>query len=292
MGRRRWADDGGTAARRGGSDVGHRARHAVRGHPSRHAREGGEALREGARVRPPGRAVHAGRRRAREAVHAAAAALAEAAPDPRRPGARRVRSVRTAVRAPAGGAGNQQRDRRGGSRLRLRGDARGGLRRPADRGHADRRGPHPVVGPDRRGHPLRAPAARVQPHPAPLTRLLHRREGGSHHDPRHERHRGHPGAVPAGPGEHVAAALHADRDRVADVRDEHDARPLRGGLRGAGDDDHHRVVPLGVRPRLPRGARLDRGIDVRSAGEPVGHACGGRAQPTAVQHRQAPQPRG
>ena len=76
-------------------------------------------------------------------------------------------------------------------------------------GDRDRRDPHRVVGPHRRGRALRPPRPRVQPHPAALARLLHRREGGSHHDPRHERHRSDPGAVPAGPRQHVAPGLHA-----------------------------------------------------------------------------------
>ncbi len=49
------------------------------------------------------------------------------------------------------------------------------------------------------------------------------------------------------------------------------------------------MVPLAVRLRLPRGARLDRRRDGRSPGEPVGHARRRRAQPpartTAVKHR-------
>ena len=157
-----------------------------------------------------------------------------------------------------------------------------GVRGPVGRGHGRRRDPHRVVGAYRRGRALRPPEPRLQPHPAALARLLHGREGGSHHDPRHERHRGHPDAVPAGPHQHVAPGLHARRGRVADVLDEHHARALRGVRRRSHDDDPHDLVPLAVRLRLPRGARLDRALDVRSPGEPLGHACRGGAQPAGA----------
>ena len=44
---------------------------------------------------------------------------------------------------------------------------------------------------------------RVRPPPAALARLLHRREGGRHHDPHDERHRGAPAAAPGGARQHV-----------------------------------------------------------------------------------------
>ena len=232
VGRRRWRRRLHGRRRHGrphGRRHGPRRGPAVRRHPSRAPREGRAAHREGAGVRAPGRPVHAGRRREREAVHARPAPGAAAHPDPRRAHRRGVRGVLPPDRPAPRRARDQQRHRRQG--LRLRRDARTGLRRFPRGRDGPRRDPHEVVGQDRRGPALRAAGAGVRAHPTALARLLHRREGGSHHDPRHQRHRGDPGPVPAGPRQHVAPGVHARRDRVADVRDEHHPRPVGRRLR-------------------------------------------------------------
>ena len=151
--------------------------------------------------------------------------------------------------------------------------------------------PHPLHRPPRRAPHVRAAPAGVLPPPAPVARLLHRREGGPADDPDDQRHRVAQPALPGRPGQPGRPGPDPGRGHGRPVHAQRRAGPDHPGRGRAGDAGADAVVPVGLRPRLHDGAGPHRRRAGRPAGEPLGHPGPRGPQPAPPQRRQPRQHR-